>query len=81
MTEIEQELKELREQVNRLSDVVDSLTNLPKTKQTPNKYYLRRFDIFKNLYSSDENHTMVGMSDIMGVSLSTIKRYKRKLTN
>jgi len=71
MTEIEQELKELKKQVKKLTNIVSRLTT---------KDYLDRFNEFEKIYYRDKSVSLKEISNIMGVSYSTIKRYKSQIT-
>jgi len=71
MTEIEQEVKELKKQVKKLTNIVNRLTRKETTE---------RFNEFEKIYYGDKSVSLKEISEIMNVSYSTIKRYKSQIT-
>tara|TARA_R110000796_G_scaffold77481_1_gene172948 strand:- start:1 stop:222 length:222 start_codon:yes stop_codon:yes gene_type:complete len=71
MTEIEQEVKELKKQVKKLTNIVNRLTNSDSSEA---------FNRFEELYYSKNKYTPKEISEIMGLSIRTIRRYKSQIT-
>ena len=77
MTEIEQEVKDLKKQVNKLQLICNQL--ISKLEDKPIGRRKTKVDIYKELYYSDEMYTRKEIAEIMNVSIRMISYYKKEL--
>ena len=77
MTEIEQEVKELKKQVKKLQLICNQL--ISKLEDKPTGRRKTKVDIYKELYYSDEMYTRKEIAEIMNVSIRMINKYKKEL--
>ena len=77
MTEIEQEVKELKKQVNNLQLICNKL--ISELEDKPIRRRKTKVDVYKELYYSDEMYTRKQIAEIMNVSLRMISYYKKEL--